>query len=182
MSKGASSLLLPRVLGALALRPSVYAEIAGDRGAGLQCAIVVLLTAVFEGASSAALHHEAVMDARQITPYLVAAPLGWLIWSGIVWGVGVRAFGYRAEFAAVMRAIGLAHAPGLILAIALVPGLTILTGSLYLLSLAWFVAALVAAASGSLAVPLRPALLVIAVSLAAHETLRQGLRLVGLQA
>ena len=181
MSKGASSLLLPRVLGALALRPPVYAEVAADTSAGVQCAIVVLVAAVFEGASSAALHGEALMDARQITPYLIAAPIGWLVWSTIVWGIGVRAFGHPADFAAVMRAIGLAHAPGLILGIALVPGLAILTGSLYLISLAWFGAALVAAASGSLALPFRRALLVATVSLAAHETLRQGLRLVGLQ-
>ena len=62
------------------------------------------------------------------------------------------------------------------------PGLAILTGTLYLVSLAWFVAALVAAASGALGVPPRRALLVVAIALAAHETLRQGLRLFGLQA
>jgi hypothetical protein len=123
-----------------------------------------------------------MLDAREILPAMIAAPIGWLIWGGIVWLVGVRALGHPAEFATVMRAVGLAHAPGLILGFALLPGLAILTGSLYLVSLVWFVAAMVAAASGALAIPFRRAAVVVAVALAAHETLRQGLRLFGLQA
>ena len=175
-------LIVPRLGGALLLRPSAYAAVAADANAGLQCGIVVLVGAIFEAASSAALHGEAILEAREILPAMIAAPLGWFIWGGIVWLVGVRALGHSAEFAALMRAIGLAHAPGLILGIALLPGLAILTGTLYLVSLGWFVAALIAAASGALGVPPRRALLVVAIALAAHETLRQGLRLFGLQA
>jgi hypothetical protein len=176
------ALIVPRLGGALLLRPSTYAAVAADASAGLQCAIVVLISAIFEAASSAALHGAAVLDSREILPAMIAAPIGWLIWGVILWLVGVRALAHSADFGAVMRALGLAHAPGLILGIALLPGLAILTGTLYLVALAWFVAAMVAAASGALRVPPRRAILVVAIALAAHETLRQGLRLFGLQA
>ncbi len=182
MPREGPALILPRLGGALVLRPDAYAAVARNTNAGLQCGIVVLVSAIFEAASSAALHGEAMLDAREILPAMIAAPIGWLIWGVIIWLVGVRALGHPAEFAAVMRVVGLAHAPGLILGIALFPGLAILTGTLYLVSLAWFVAALVAAASGALDVPPRRALVVVAIALAAHETLRQGLRLFGLQA
>ena len=177
--RGATALLLPRVLGALALRRSVYADVAKDPIAALQSTLVVLMSAAIEGAAFAAFHGEDAFDTREIVPMFVAAPIGWAIWGGIVWLVGVRALQHPGEFPAIMRAIGMAHATGLILGLALVPGLSILTGALYIVSIAWFVGALWAAIGGALGLQPERALLVTAVSLVAHETFRQGHRLVG---
>lgn len=173
-------LLLPRILGALLLRPEVYARIGADPRATSQAAILVFLVAVLEASASAALHGETALDGARLLVALVAAVVGWSVWTLLLHAVGARAFSLPGDVAGVARVAGFAHAPGLLMGIALVPRAELLAGTLYALSLVWFAAALHAAVRGFFAVTPGRALAIVALALAAHEVLRQAVRLAGL--
>jgi hypothetical protein len=170
-------LLLPRILGALLLRADVYAGIGRDPRATPQAAIVVFVVAVLEASATAAAHGETVLDGARLLIALVAGIVGWSVWTLLLHAVGVRGFSLPAETGAIARGVGLAHAPGLLLGFALVPGADLLTGTLYALSILWFGAALHAAVRGLFALPPARALGIVALALVAHEALRQAVRL-----
>ena len=47
--------------------------------------------------------------------------VGWGIWAAVAWYFGTRLFGGPASYRTMLRAIGIAHGPGLLLALGLVP-------------------------------------------------------------
>lgn len=173
------ALLWNRLGGALLLRPERYSEIATDPAAGPQAGILVLCGSALEAASSAALHGEPMLGGGDLLVAELAALIGWALWAAIVYGVGVRVAGYRAEFSAVVRAIGFAHAPSLILAFGLIPGAALLVGTLHVTALVWFALALVAAVRGLFELPHARALLLAGGGMLAHEAIRQGFRFLG---
>jgi len=174
------TLIWSRLGGVLLLRPQRFAEIAADPSAGPQAGILVLAASALEAASGAALHDDPMPGGGELLLAELAALIGWALWSILIHTIGVRFAGYRAELAAVVRAIGFAHAPSLILAIGLVPGAALTVGTLYVIALLWFAAALVAAVRGVFSLPFRPALVLAGGALLAHELVRQAMRFAGL--
>ena len=172
--------LLPRILGVLLLRPAVYARIGAESGGTPQAAIVVFVVAAFEAGATAAMHGETGLDGARLVIALAAAIVGWGVWTLLVHAVGVRGFSLPADTGAIARVVGWAHAPGLLMGVALVPGAEILAGTLYALSILWFGAALHAALRGLFAVSSARALAILALALVAHEALRQAVRMAGL--
>lgn len=175
-----SGLLLPRVFGALLLRTRAYAEVASDVHAGIQSGMIVVIAGILEGTVSAAVHQDPMVESTQILYSVTAALIGWFLWSFLLFTVGARAFGHSSEFPPVLRVIAFAHAPVLIYGLAAVPGLQRWAGALLVLSLLWFAAALVAAARGVFAVTALRAFVIVGLTLASHEVLRQAFRLFGL--
>ncbi len=177
--RSASRLLLPRVVGALLLRPRTFREVAGDEGAGLQAGLLVVVVGIVEGTVLASVHGEAALDPAQVLYSVFAALIGWVVWGGIVFLVAARLFEYSLELRPVLRAVAFAHSPSLVYALAALPGLTGWAGLLLVASLVWFAAAMVACVEGVLEVSLGRALGVCAVALVSHEVLHQALRLLG---
>jgi hypothetical protein len=173
-------LLLPRILGALLIRADVYAGIGTEPRATPQAAIVVFLVAVLEASATAAVHGETVLDGARLLVALVAGVVGWSVWTLLLHGVAVRGFSLPAETGAIARVVGLAHAPGILMGLSLVPGAEILTGTLYAISILWFGAAMHAAVRGLFGVSPARALAIVALALVAHEALRQAVRMAGL--
>jgi hypothetical protein len=169
--------LVPRVLGALALRPLTYQEIAADESAGIQAGLLVVVVGMIEASVLSSVHGEPALETGSILYCVAAALIGWLVWSGILFAVGARLFDEPVEFRPLLRAVAFAHAPGIVYGLAAFPGLTEWAGLILLGSLVWFVAALVACVQGAMAVAPTRALAITGASLLTHEVIHQALRL-----
>ncbi len=104
-----------RVVGAALFRVPIYEEVEHDRGATPQAAGVVGIVAasaavggVFEGPSG-------------LVAGVLGAYLGWALWSGTCYLVGVQLFEGTADWGELLRTVGFAQAPGVLLALRLIP-------------------------------------------------------------
>lgn len=93
-----------------------FKEAAVDKSLNFQAALVVVVASGMAGVGSAIAENVAVV--ASILGGMVAGIIGWLLWSGVSFVVGTRAFGGDSSFAEMLRVIGFAFAP---LAIGIVP-------------------------------------------------------------
>lgn len=105
-----------RLLGALRLEASTYEEVEHDADALWQAAAVVALGGVAEGVFLAQSGGWGALVAS-----LIGGFLGWFAASGIVWLIGVRVMGCSSDFAELLRALGFATAPRILLVAGLLP-------------------------------------------------------------
>ncbi len=108
--------LLARMLGAAILRAEVYEEVEADPGATGQAGLVVLAVSLAAAAQDYELGWLA-MGAAGVTSLLQ-----WLLWAGITWLIGTRAFGGTATWGELLRTLGFARTPGLLIVLAPVVG------------------------------------------------------------
>jgi hypothetical protein len=104
-----------RLIGAARLDIDVYEEVEHDTDATAQAAGVVALVA----ASSAigGLAHGAAGVAMAI----LVSIIGWLMWAGITYLIGDKLLGGTATWGELLRTLGFAQAPGILLMLAVVP-------------------------------------------------------------
>ena len=108
--------LLARMLGAAILRAEVYEEVEADPGATGPAGLVVLAVSLAAAAQDYELGWLA-MGAAGVTSLLQ-----WLLWAGITWLIGTRAFGGTATWGELLRTLGFARTPGLLIVLAPVVG------------------------------------------------------------
>ncbi len=157
------------MVGALLLRPATYREVAVDESAGIQAGLLIVIVGVTEGA----------VRSTALVYSVLAALIGWLVWSAVVSVVAGRLFNHPIAFRVAARAVAFAHAPALVYGLAaVVPSQW--EGLVWGASLLWFAAALVACVEGLLQVALSRALGVTATALVTHEVIHQALFLAGL--
>lgn len=108
-SDGAARGLLARMFGAATLRADVYDEVGADPGATIQAAMVVLLVSLVAGIPDYALGWVAMVAAA------VTSLLHWLLWAGIGYLIGGKLLGGTATWGALLRTLGFARAPGVLL-------------------------------------------------------------------
>ena len=102
-----------------------YEEVEHDRGANLQAAAVVVLSAVAAGIGSLA--------------FIVASLLGWLVWAAVTLVIGTRLLPgpeTSADLGELLRTIGFSCAPGMVRVFGLITpigGFVFLIGSLWML-------------------------------------------------
>ncbi|MDP3938480.1 MAG: hypothetical protein Q8R92_10110 [Deltaproteobacteria bacterium] len=117
-----------RIVRAMKLDVSLYAEVEADEHALNQAMGVVLLSAVAGGIAS--LGHAGVGG---ILLKVVAGFLGWYVWAFLTYVIGTKLLPQpqtRSNYREMLRTLGFAAAPGLIQVAAVVPGLfTIIFGS-----------------------------------------------------
>lgn len=97
-----------RVVAAVTLKPHVYREVAADRAATLQAAIVVVGAALVSGLS--ALIGPGRFGVGSWLAGAILAVVFFVIWVGILWLIG-KAFGGTADFVGLFRGLGFAYAP-----------------------------------------------------------------------
>jgi hypothetical protein len=124
------STFLQRLVGAAAFRVPIYEEIEHDEGATRQAAGVVGLVAL-----------ATVVSALELGPGgliagILGAYIGWALWSGTCYMVGTQLFDGTADWGELLRTIGFAQAPGVLLLLRLLPEAGL---PLYLLVLAWMI-------------------------------------------
>ena len=119
--------------GAAALRSAVFGEVAEDRTAFAQAVGVVLL------ASLAASTQDYGLGWGAMGWVAAVSVLQWLFWVLVSYGVGCNLLGGEATLAALLRTLGFARAPGILMVMGPV------VGGIHFLAHAWtFVAGVVA--------------------------------------
>lgn len=167
MTLGASRApLLPRIVGALLLRRSTFADVAKDLSAGFQGGLLIVIVGMFEATAHAAVHERSVITTEAVLVGVVAAMIGWVLWSGILWIVASRGFGYDVDLPSAVRVVAFAHSPALLYGIGAVIVPREWVAVVFFATLAWFVAALLVGIRAWLDVPLARASLVFVVSFA----------------
>jgi hypothetical protein len=112
--------LTERMIGAAMLDVSVYEEVEHDTTATTQAAMVVAIVAAC-GAIGAWRFGGAL-------GMVVSALAGWLVWAAITWFIGTRLFRGTATLDELLRTLGFAQAPGVLLLVLAIPLLGTLAG------------------------------------------------------
>ena len=107
--------LTQRMMGAAMLNVATYEEVEADRTATGQAALVVAIVAVASAIGAAEAGVWAAIGG------LVAAFVGWLIWSGITYLVGTTFFGGTADWGELLRTLGFAQSPGVLYVLGFIP-------------------------------------------------------------
>jgi len=97
----------------------------------------------------------------------VAPFLGWLVWTALVWVIGVQAFKHTSDFGELLRTLGFVFAPQTLMVVAVIP-VPLLRGLLGIAVLAMTIVAFVRAVRQALDVDNQRAVLVALLSVAAY--------------
>jgi len=122
--------LVDRMIGAALLQGDVYEEVEHDPEATAQAALVVVLGAVAAGLG--------VLD-ESVVAFLVgivAALIGWALYAYVAYWVGTRWFRSpqtEADWGQLLRTLGFATTPRVLLVLGIVPGIGALLGLIVLI-------------------------------------------------
>ena len=111
--------IVERMFGAAMLSVSTYEDVENDRGATGQAFVVVLLGAISQAIAMAGMGRGSLVGA--LVGGAISAVLGWLAWSSVTMFVGTRFFGGRADWGELLRTLGFAQAPKVLLVLGIVP-------------------------------------------------------------
>jgi hypothetical protein len=117
MEYGASRSIVDRMRGAAMLDVATYEEVENDLNATGQAATVVAIVAVCSAIGGAGHGIAGIIGG------LISALLGWLIWAGVTYFVGTKLFGGTATWGELLRTLGFAQSPGVLLILGIIPGL-----------------------------------------------------------
>lgn len=124
--------MIQRMKGAALLDVRTYEDVEADTTATAQAAGVVLLVAVAQ----------AIGGSTAGGPGIIAGPLaaifGWLVWSGVTYLIGDKLLGGTATWGELLRTIGFAQTPGLLVLLGFLP---ILGGLVRLAAAIWVLVA-----------------------------------------
>lgn len=101
-------IMLERIVGVLTLKRSTYQEIEQNSSLLPQAALVVLISAIGAG-----IGHSSVMSelGDSLLATVVWTLVGWLLFSVIIYVIGVLLFKGKAGLTEIMRLVGFAYAP-----------------------------------------------------------------------
>jgi Yip1 domain len=119
------SSFVDRVVGAARLDPRIYEEVETDTTATPQAMGVVVLAAVSSGIGAATL------GATGAVTTIVGALVGWVVWAALIWLVGTKVLPEprtRSDIGELLRTIGFASSPGLLLVLRIIPLVGLLVG------------------------------------------------------
>ena len=132
---------LRRLAGALTLDPAAYEDVEADGRATMHAAVTVLLSSLAAGIGL----HAFGGTYASIGPLSAFALLAWASWSLLTFEVGARLLpGARthADVGELLRTLGFATSPGLLLVAAQVPGLAV---PVFVMVALWMLVAMVIA-------------------------------------
>lgn len=104
-----------RMIGAAKLDVATYEEVEHDGSATKQAAIVVGVVAVSAAIGSAGEGGGGAISA------LIAAYVGWLVWSGVTYVIGDKLLKGTATWGELLRTLGFAQSPGVLYVLGIIP-------------------------------------------------------------
>jgi len=107
--------LVDRMRGAAMLNVATYEEVEADTKATGQAAIVVVIVAICSAIGAVGRGGPGIIAAP------IAAVLAWLLWAGITYVVGDKLLKGTATWGELLRTLGFAQAPGVLLVLGIVP-------------------------------------------------------------
>ncbi|MEX0856166.1 MAG: YIP1 family protein [Gemmatimonadota bacterium] len=109
-----------RMIGAAKVDAAIYTEVEHDTTATGQAAGVVAIVAVCSAIGGAGGGFGLMISG------IVAAVVGWLVWSGVTYLIGDKMLGGTATWGELLRALGFAQAPGVLYIFSGIPALGLL--------------------------------------------------------
>ncbi len=110
--------MISNVISALLLDAEFYTRVAEEKTLIGQAAVVVVLANLLGGIGAAVAIESDLLAGAVLG--VVTGVLGWVVWSGIAYFIGVRVLGGDSDYQEMLRVIGFAYAP---LAIGVIPWL-----------------------------------------------------------
>ncbi|CAN5765213.1 hypothetical protein BH23GEM9_BH23GEM9_35580 [soil metagenome] len=104
-----------RLTGAAMLNIDVYEEVEHDSSATVQAGGVVAMVAVASAIGGIADGAAGVIGA------ILASIVGWIMWAGITYLIGDKLLGGTATWGELLRTLGFAQAPGILLMLTVLP-------------------------------------------------------------
>ena len=135
----ADQTLIGRMIRAARLDPRLYAEVEADATTTGQAASIVLLAAFAGGINFPSAPFLILFGG------LLAALVGWLLFAYVIYLIGAKLLpepGTKADFGALLRAMGFANAPGVVKLLGIVPELRVLV---FFVAMVWVLVATVTA-------------------------------------
>jgi predicted neutral ceramidase superfamily lipid hydrolase len=105
-----------RLFAALKLESALYEEVEHDPQALAQAAGVVALAGL-----ASALAGLGVLGPVALLSGLLSAFVAWVVWSTVVWVVGVKLFDHTTDYEELLRTLGFVAAPQLLYVLAILP-------------------------------------------------------------
>jgi hypothetical protein len=105
-----------RVIAALRFDATVYEEVEHDPDALPQAAGVIALVAVAEGLAGVG-----AAGFSGLIGGVFSAGLGWVLGAGIIWLVGVKLMNHSSDFPELLRTLGFASVPKVLLVFGILP-------------------------------------------------------------
>jgi hypothetical protein len=120
-----SSSIVNRMMRAARLEVPLYEEVEADLTATNQALLVVVMVAIASGLGAAigaglGGATAGVLVGRLISG-LLSALIGWAVWSYVVYFVGTRFFGGTATYGELLRTLGFAESPSVLLIFSFIP-------------------------------------------------------------
>lgn len=144
--KTLSNNLVDRMIRAARLDPSLYEEVEADDKATTQALIVVLLASICSGIGGAISQVLTGQGLGGVGIGLIggsfSALISWLVWSFITYFIGTKVFGGTASYGELLRTIGFADSPSILLILSFIP---LLGGLISFAVLIWGLVAMVVA-------------------------------------
>jgi hypothetical protein len=116
-----SSSIVNRMMRAARLEVPLYEEVEADLTATNQALLVVVLVAVASGIGAGLAGASPGGLIGGLIAGLLRALIGWAVWSYVVYFVGTRFFGGTATYGELLRTLGFAYSPGVLLILAFIP-------------------------------------------------------------
>jgi hypothetical protein len=117
--------IVSRMMRAARLEVPLYEEVEADVTATNQALLVVVLVALASGIGAAIAASFAGASAggliARLISGLLSALIGWAVWSYVVFFVGTRFFGGTATYGELLRTLGFAESPSVLLILSFIP-------------------------------------------------------------
>jgi hypothetical protein len=107
--------IIDRMRGAAMLDIATYEEVEADTTATGQAAIVVVISAIASAIGAAG------PGGPSVVGVLIGSLISWLIWAGITYVIGDKIFGGTATWGELLRTLGFAQAPRVLLVLGIIP-------------------------------------------------------------
>ena len=115
MTEYAHRSIVDRMGGAAMLDVATYEEVEHDNDATGQAAVVVIIVAICTAIGAVWRGGPSIIGGP------ISAILGWLMWSAITYVIGDKMLGGTATWGELLRTIGFAQAPGVLMIFGIVP-------------------------------------------------------------
>lgn len=120
--------MLGRLLGVLSADANVFEQIEHDVNANFQAtAVVTIVTVVSAVLGAATTYNDGGSFVNQLVYQLLMGYLSWFFWAGITYLVGTYVFQGRATLGQMLRTLGFAQAPSVLVIIPEVGGILALS-------------------------------------------------------
>jgi len=108
--------LIDKMIRAAKLDAQLYEEVEKDTEATKEAFLVVLIGAICNGIGSVG-----IVGAKGLIIGLLSGIIGWLLWSVIIFLIGVKIFKHTSDIGELLRCLGFAYSPNVLSILGIIP-------------------------------------------------------------